>query len=76
VPTYAPPRLGSEIVPQHVNDPANQAAKRILTMRMASDGKMLRLEDTEPRSFRELLVLGWRTFVGAAGITGFWSPEA
>jgi hypothetical protein len=31
-------------VPQHVNEAAAQAAKRIITTRMASDGKMIRLE--------------------------------
>jgi hypothetical protein len=50
--------MGSEIVPQHVHDAADQAAKRIIKTRMASDGKTLRLQNTDPRRLRELLVLG------------------
>ena len=47
-PTYdAAGAIGSEIVPQPVNEAAAQAAKRIITTRMASDGKMLRLQDTD-----------------------------
>jgi hypothetical protein len=52
------------MVPQHVDDAADQAARRIITTRAACDGKMLRLQDTDPRS---LLVLGWRTSIRPAG---------
>ena len=63
------------MVPQHVDDAANQAAKRIITTRAAYDGKMLRLRDTDPRFLRGLLVLGWRTSRPAGrGITGALSP--
>jgi len=55
------------MVPQHVDDAADQAAKRIITTRTACDGKMLRLQDTDPRSLRGLWVLGWRTSVRPAG---------
>lgn len=51
-------------MPQHVNEAAAQAAKRIITTRMASDGKMIPLQDTHSRSLTEPLVLGWRTSVG------------
>jgi hypothetical protein len=52
VPTYDPPRIGSEIAPQHVNEAAHQAAKHIITTRMASDSKMLPLQDTDSRSLK------------------------
>jgi hypothetical protein len=54
------------MVPQHVNEAADQAAKRIITTRVEIDGKMLGYKTPIRGPVREPLVLGWRTSVGPA----------